>query len=111
MSDLAGQHLWIAGSRLTGRLITTPHLYFSGNADVKPLALYSRNALQGRDYTYGGGGSVGLQFAPHRELRWRPFFDVDGGFLAFPHGIPLPNTQRVSMQIDFGPGLRVACNA
>ena len=104
MSDLGGQHLFVAGARLTGRLISTPHLYVSGNADVKPLALYSQD---GRQYTYGGGGSFGLQFAPRGEVRWQPYFDVDGGFLAFAHDIPLPDTRRVNMMIDFGPGLRI----
>lgn len=107
MSDLGCQHVFLAGARLTGRLITTPHLYIRGNADVKPLALYYRDTGRGREYTYGGGGSVGLQFAPRREMRWLPYFDVDGGFQAFPHDIPLPDTRRVNMMIDFGPGLRI----
>jgi hypothetical protein len=75
---------------------------------VKPLALYYRDTGRGREYTYGGGGSVGLQFAPRREMRWLPYFDVDGGFQAFPHDIPLPDTRRVNMMIDFGPGLRIS---
>src|ERR1700739_1866059 len=54
MSGLGGQHLFLARARLTGRLITTPHLYISGNADVRPLALYSRDIEHRREYTYGG---------------------------------------------------------
>jgi hypothetical protein len=56
MSGLGGQHLFLARARLTGRLITTPHLYISGNADVRPLALYSRDIEHGREYTYGEAG-------------------------------------------------------
>lgn len=107
MSDLGGQHLFLAGGRLTSRLITARHLFIGGNADVKPVALYWRSTSHGREYTYGGGGSVGLQFAPRRVTGWQPYFDVDGGFLAFPHDVPLPNTRRVNMMLDFGPGLRI----
>ena len=32
---------------------------------------------------------------------------VDGGFLAFPHDVPTPNTRRVNMTLDFGPGVTI----
>ena len=83
MSDLKNQRLFFTGVHLTSRLFTTRHLFIG----------------------YGGGSSVGLQFAPRVVWRWRPFFDVDGGFLAFPHDVPTPNTRRVNMTLDFGPGV------
>jgi len=114
ISYLSGEHLFLMGVRLTSRLFTTPHLFIGGNLDLKPLAIYSRNIPNCRPYTYGGcwsigdtyggGGSVGLQFAPRNSWRWQPFFDVDGGLLAFTHDIPLPYTRRVNMTLDFGPG-------
>jgi hypothetical protein len=104
ISVLGGQHLFLSGARFTSRLFTTPHMFIAGNLDLKPLALYSRNIPNGREYTYGGGGSVGLQFAPRRQWRWQPFFDVDGGLLAFTQDTPLPNTRRVNMTFDIGPG-------
>jgi Lipid A 3-O-deacylase (PagL) len=104
MSDLSGQHLFFSGVRTTSRLFTTPQLFIGGNLDLKPLAIYSLNRPVGTEYTYGGGGSIGLQFAPRTHWRWQPFFDVDGGLLCFPHDVPLPNTRRVSMALDFGPG-------
>lgn len=104
ISYLSGEHLFLTGVRLTSRLFTTPHLFIGGNLDLKPLAIYSRNIPNCRPYTYGGGGSVGLQFALRTSWRWQPFFDVDGGLLAFTHDIPLPYTRRVNMTLDFGPG-------
>jgi len=107
MSDLGGQHLFLTDIRLTSRLFTTRHLFIGGNVDLKPLALHSVDRPNGRRYTHGGGGGVGLQFAPRVAWRWRPFFDVDGGFLAFPHDVPTPNTRRVNMTLDFGPGILI----
>lgn len=107
ISVLGGQHLFLSGARLTSRLFTTPHLFIAGNLDLKPLALYSRNIPNGRQYTYGGGGSVGLQFAPRLKWSWQPFFDVDGGLLAFTQDTPLPNTRRVNMTFDIGPGAMI----
>jgi len=105
MSDLQGQRLFLTDIRFTSRLFTTQHLFIGGDVDLKPLALHSLNAPNGRRYTYGGGGGVGLQFAPRVSWRWQPVFDVDGGFLAFPHDVPKPNTRRVNMTLDFGPGV------
>ena len=107
MSDLKNQRLFFTGVRLTSRLFTTRHLFIGGNLDVKPLVIHSKSVPAGRQYTYGGGSAVGLQFAPRVAWRWQPFFDVDGGFLAFPHDVPMPNTRRVSMTLDFGPGVTI----
>jgi hypothetical protein len=107
MSGLKDQRLFITGVRLTSRLFTTRHLFIAGNVDVKPLVIHSRSVPNGRAYTYGGGSGVGLQFAPRVSSRWKPFFDVDGGFLAFPHDVPTPNTRRVNMTFDFGPGATI----
>jgi hypothetical protein len=107
MSGLKDQRLFFTGVRLTSRLFTTRHLFIAGNVDVKPLVIHSRSVPNGREYTYGGGSGVGLQFAPRITSRWKPFFDVDGGFLAFPHDVPTPNTRRVNMTFDFGPGVTI----
>ena len=107
MSDLKNQRLFFTGVRLTSRLFTTRHLFIGGNLDVKPLVIHSRSIPNGLQYTYGGGSGVGLQFAPRAVWRWQPFFDVDGGFLAFPHDVPTPNTRRVNMTLDFGPGVTI----
>src|SRR6516225_6512232 len=107
MSDLKNQRLFFTGIRLTSRLFTTRHLFIGGNLDVKPLVTHWRSIPNGRQYTYGGGSSVGLQFAPRVVWRWQPFFDVDGGFLAFPHDVPTPNTRCVNMTLDFGPGVTI----
>jgi hypothetical protein len=107
MSDFGGQRLTLVDFRLTSRLWTTRHLYIGGDVDVKPLALHSRNTPSGREYTYGGGGGIGLQFAPRTVLHWQPYFDVDGGLLAFTHDVPKPDTRRVNMTLDFGPGVLI----
>ena len=107
MSDLKNQRLFFTGVRLTSRLFTTRHLFIGGNLDVKPFVIHSRSVPNGRQYTYGGGSSVGLQFSPRVGWRWQPFFDVDGGFVAFPHDVPTPNTRRVNMTLDFGPGVTI----
>lgn len=107
MSGLKDQRLFLTGVRFTSRLFTTRHLFIAGNVDVKPLVIHSRSVPNGREYTYGGGSGIGLQFTRRVASRWQPFFDVDGGFLAFPHDVPLPNTRRVNMTFDFGPGLTI----
>ena len=107
MSDFGGQRLFLTDIRLTSRLWTTRHLFIGGNLDVKPLALHSCNTTNGRQDTYGGGAGIGLQFAPRAISRWQPFFDVDGGFLAFTHDVPKPDTRRVNMTLDFGPGVLI----
>jgi len=107
MSDLKNQRLFFTGVRLTSRLFTTRHLFIGGNLDLKPLIIHSKSVPNGREYTYGGGSGVGLQFAPRVGWRWQPFFDVDGGFVAFPHDVPMPNTRRVNMTLDFGPGVTI----
>jgi hypothetical protein len=104
LSYLSGQRLFLSGVRTTSRLLTTPHVFIAGNLDLKPLAIHSLDSPKGREYTYGGGGSVGLQFAPRTHWRWQPFFDVDGGLLCFPHDIPLPDTRRLNISLEFGPG-------
>jgi hypothetical protein len=114
ISNLSGEHLFLVGVRLTSRLFTTRHLFIGGNMDLKPVAIYSRHIVNCRpdtfagcgsvSDTYGGGGSVGLQFTPRNSWRWQPFFDFDGGLLAFTHNTPLPDTRRVNMTLDFGPG-------
>lgn len=104
LSYLRGQRLFLSGVRTTSRLITTPRLFIAGNLDLKPLAIHSLNSSRGSEYTYGGGGSVGLQFAPRTHWRWKPYFDIDGGLLCFPRDIPLPDTRRVNITLDFGPG-------
>ena len=107
MSDLKNQRLFFTGVRLTSRLFTTRHLFIGGNLDVKPVVIHSKSVPNGRQYTYGGGSAVGLQFAPRVRWHWQPFFDVDGGFVAFPHDVPMPNTRRVNMTLDFGPGVTI----
>ena len=107
MSDFGGEHLFFTGVRLTSRLFTTPHLLISGNLDLKPLAIYSRNVPNCKPNgtvncwkigdTYGGGGSVGFQFVLRNSWRWQPFFDADGGLIAFTHDVPFPNTRRVNL--------------
>jgi hypothetical protein len=44
---------------------------------------------------------------PHFHIRYRPFFDVNGGFLAFTKDTPIPGTRRVNMTLDFGPGVYI----
>ena len=107
MSDLKHQRLFFTGVRLTSRLFITQHLFIGGNLDVKPLIIHSRSVPAGREYTYGGGTSVGLQFSPRAQLRYQPFFDVDGGLVCFTHNVPLPNTRRLNMSLDFGPGMTI----
>lgn len=109
-----GEHLFFTDVRLTSRLFTTPHLFISSNLDLKPLAIYSRNVPNCNRNgtvncwkigdTYGGGGSVGFQFALRNSWRWQPFFDADGGLIAFTHDVPFPNTRRVNLTLDYGPG-------
>jgi len=107
MSDLKNQRLFFTGIRLTSRLFTTRHLFIAGNVDVRPLIIHSKSVPSGREYTYGGGSGVGLQFTPRAGWHWQPFFDVDGGFVAFSHDVPMPNTRRVNMTLDFGPGVTI----
>jgi hypothetical protein len=107
MSDLKHQRLFFTGVRLTSRLFTTQHLCIGGNLDVKPLIIHSGSVPTGREYTYGGGTSVGLQFSSRKQWRYQPFFDVDGGFVCFTHNTPLPNTRRLNMSLDFGPGVTI----
>jgi hypothetical protein len=107
LSDLPGQRLFLVGVRLTGRLHNFRNLALNGNADLKPLALYSNDLYGPRKYTYGGGGAVGLQFVPHMHWRSHPFFEVDGGVLAFTKQIPVPDSRRLNITFDFGPGFYV----
>jgi hypothetical protein len=105
LSDLPGQRLFIAGARLTSHFIEFRHTTLNYNFDVKPLALYSNDVGGPRHYRYGGGGALGLQVMPHFHTRFRPFLDVNGGILAFTKETPIPDTRRINMTLDFGPGL------
>lgn len=107
LSDLDDQRILLIGVRMTGRLYDFKHLDLRWNADLRPLALYSNDIYGPREYTYGGGTSVGLQLKPHSSWKLQPYFDVDGGFLAFTKNTPLPDTRRVNMSFDFGPGFYI----
>lgn len=107
LSDLPGQRLTIVGARYTSHFIEFRHTTLNYNFDVKPLAVYSNNLYGPRRYTYGGGGGIGLQIVPHTHWRARPYFDVNGGFLAFTRNTPVPDSRRVNMTLDFGPGLYI----
>lgn len=114
MSDYGGEHLFFTGVRLTSRLLTTPHLFIASNLDLKPLAIYYRNVpnCTPKDTNgcgnigniYGGGGSAGFQFAARNSWRWQPFFDADGGLLGFTNDVPFPNTRRMNLTLEYGPG-------
>jgi lipid A 3-O-deacylase PagL len=105
LSDLPGQRLTIVGARLTSHFIEFHHTALNYNFDLKPVAIYSNDIYGPRRYTYGGGGALGLQILPHNHWRYRPFFDVNGGLLAFTKQTPVPDSRRVNMTLDFGPGL------
>ncbi len=116
LSSLPDQRLFMIGGRWTSHFFDLPHTTVNWNADVKPLALYSNDYYQQtgftyiagpRQYTYGGGGGIGLQFLPHQRHGFQPFFDVDGGFLAFTKDTPIPNSRRVNITFDFGPGFYI----
>jgi hypothetical protein len=107
LSDLSGQRLLIIGARLTSHFIEFRRTTVNYNFDLKPLALYSNDVNGPREYRYGSGAALGLQFLPHTHWRYRPFFDVNGGFLAFTKETPIPDTRRVNMTLDFGPGLYI----
>jgi len=107
LSDLAGQRLFLIGVRLTRRLHNFRDLSLNGNADLKPLALYSNDLYGPRKYTFGGGGAVGLQFVPHTHWPTQPFFEVDGGVLAFTKETPVPDSWCLNITSDYGPGFYV----
>ncbi len=107
LSDLPGQRLTIVGARLTSHFIEFHHTTLNYNFDLKPLAIYSNDIYGPRRYTYGGGGALGLQILPRNHWRYRPFFDVNGGLLAFTKQTPVPDSRRVNITLDFGPGLYI----
>jgi hypothetical protein len=107
LSDLPGQRLTIVGARLTSHFIDFHHTTLNYNFDLKPIAIYSNDIYGPRKYTYGGGGALGLQILPHNHWRYRPFFDVNGGLLAFTKQTPVPDSRRVNITLDFGPGLYI----
>lgn len=107
MSDLPDQRLLIVGLRLTSHFLEFRHTTLNYNFDLKPLALYSNDVNGPRQYRYGGGGALGLQIVPHFHTRYRPYFNVNGGCLAFPKQTPVPESRRVNMTLDFGPGLYI----
>lgn len=111
MSGFGGKHLFFMGVRLTSRLFTAPHMFIDSNLDLKPLAIYSRHVSNCTSIecaeigdTYGGGGSAGFQLAARNSWRWQPFFDMDGGLIAFTHDVPFANTRRVNLTLEYGPG-------
>jgi Lipid A 3-O-deacylase (PagL) len=107
LSDLPGQRVTIVGLRLTTRTVYVRPRYFTlfWSADIKPLVLYSNDIYGPRQYTYGGGAGPGLLGIPHNHWKNKPFFEVNGGFLAFTKNTPTPETRRVNMSFDFGPGI------
>ncbi len=107
LSDLPGQRLAISGARLTSHFIEFHHTTLNYNFDIKPLTIYSNDIYGPRRYTYGGGGALGLQILSHNHWRYRPFFDVNGGLLAFTKQTPVPDSRRVNITLDFGPGLYI----
>ena len=107
MSDLDTQRLMLIGVRYTSHFHYFSHFTLNWNADLKPLALYSNDIYGHRKYTYGGGGSIGIQLVPKMHWRCTPSFDIDGGTLAFTRETPTPNSRRVNISLDFGPGLYI----
>jgi Lipid A 3-O-deacylase (PagL) len=106
MTGLDTQRMFLVGVRYTARICYGRRFDLNWNADLKPLALYSRDTPD-RQYTYGGGGSIGLQVTPHAHWRWQPFFDVDGGVIGFTKNTPIPMSRRTNITLDFGPGVYI----
>jgi hypothetical protein len=107
ISSLENQRLFFVEVRDTGHLVSDRHFDLNGNAALQPLVLHSSDLAGGRSYTYGAGGSVGLQFVPHTTWPWQPFFDVDGGTVAFLKDTPVSDSRRVNITLEFGPGLYI----
>jgi hypothetical protein len=107
MSALSTQRLFLIGLRYTSHFHSSSWIDMNWSADLKPLALHSRDISSARQYTYGGGGSIGLQFSPRKQLRWQPYFEVDGGLIGFVKDTPVPNSRRMNITLDFGPGFYI----
>jgi hypothetical protein len=110
MSSLKDQRLFLLGTRFTAQWHNFKGFALNWNADLKPLALYSNDLNGPREYRYGGGGSIGIQFVAHNHWRWKPAFDVDGGILAFTKQTPVPDSRRVNISFDFGPAFYIPVN-
>lgn len=110
MSNLKDQRLFVIGVRYTQFWHAFRHMNLNWNADIKPLALYSNDIYGPREYTYGGGITFGAQWVPHTHWRCQPVFDTDGGMIAFTKDTPVPDSRRVNLTFDFGPGLYIPMN-
>ena len=116
LSAVPDQRIAIIGVRWTSHFFDLKQTTVNWSADLKPLALFSTDYYKQtgftyiagpRQYTYGGGAGIGLQFVPRTHWRCQLVFDVDGGFLAFTKETPIPNSRRVNITFDFGPGLYI----
>ena len=105
MSSLKDQRLFVLGIRFTHHWHTFRDFTLNWNADLKPLALYSNDIYGPRKYTYGAGFTFGAEIIPHNHWRCKPVFDMDGGAIAFSKDTPIPDTRRINLTFDFGPGL------
>jgi hypothetical protein len=99
MSSLKDQRLFVIGLRYTQFWHAFRHMNMNWNADIKPLALYSNDLYGPREYTYGGGVTLGAQFVPHTHWRCQPVFDMDGGMIAFTKDTPVPDSRRVNLTL------------
>lgn len=110
MSNLKDQRLFVIGIRYTQYWRAFRHLKLNWNADLKPLAVYSNDIYGPREYTYGGGITLGAQLVPDTHWRCQPVFDMDGGMIAFTKDTPVPDSRRLNLTFDFGPGLYIPVN-
>lgn len=110
MSSLKGQRLFVLGIRYRHYWYAFRDTNVNWNADSKPMTLYSNDIHGPREYTYGGSLTMGAQFVPHTHWRWQPVLDVDEGMIAFTKDTPVPDTRRLNLTFNFGPGVYIPVN-
>jgi hypothetical protein len=103
MSTYSGQEMFAMGVAIRQRLRTFRHTEMRWNFEALPLVMPSFRTVNGRNYHYGGGGSLGLNLSPRKQWMVQPFFDANIGLVGFTTDTPA-NTRRTNFSLQFGPG-------
>ena len=106
MSTYPGQEMFATGIGLRRHLYSFPHTDLRWNFEIVPLCMPSFPTVHSRVYHHGGGGALGLDFAPRRRWKVQPFIDVNFGLLGFTTETPVA-TRRTNFSLQFGPGFQI----
>jgi Lipid A 3-O-deacylase (PagL) len=107
MSAIPRQSMFTMGVRYTQRLRTHAKWVSNWTVEMKPLAVLTQPGTNGQERFYGAGVAAGLEAAPRKEMRIKPYFNGTGGTLIFTRDTPVAGARRANITLEFGPGIQI----